>query len=337
MFINYAGVNTTIAVKDREFLSPDQWQALLDAKDDQTVANLLQDTPYAMSSQALSQPDQIEAVLMKGLKAAYDTMFEAAPQSQVVELFSAKYLYHNLKVLMKAKATDRNLDKLLIPIGRFSLDSLRHLVDTLESPTAYPSLVEEVRRTWQEYQAYQIADAIDVGFDGAYFAHLRMLEDKINNPQLKPLVDGMIDFYNVIAIQRAKELGKSRSFMYTMMTSRGSLDKADLIQLVEENRLDSWYQALNPTYLGRAFDQSIALMKEGQIKASHLEQLYDSYLHQLLHEHRLDTDGPFQVLRYLHGKEMEVRNLRLVLTGRANGIAQEKIKERMGTIYGKGL
>lgn len=333
----FAGVNTTIAVKEREFLSPDLWSAILDAKDNQTVASLLQDTPYALTADELSQPDIIETALMKNLKAAYALMFKESPISQVVELFSAKYLYHNLKVLMKMKASGKDLGHLLIDIGRYTLEDLRHLVETLESSVTYPSLVEEVRRTWQEYEAYQLTDAIDVGFDGAYFAHLRMLQEYLTEMDTHAIVDGLIDFYNVISIKRAQELGKSRAFMYTMMTSRGSMDKSDLIQLVEDHHLDQWYLKLNPKYLGKAFDSMVEAMKTGTITASDLESLKDTYLHQVLMDHQLDTSGPYQVLRYLFGKEMEIRNLRLLLVGRANGLSKEKLQERMGPIYGKGL
>ena len=43
--------------------------------------------------------------------------FEVSPQSDLVSLFTLKYTYHNLKVYLKHKATERKLGHLLIPIG----------------------------------------------------------------------------------------------------------------------------------------------------------------------------------------------------------------------------
>lgn len=333
----FSNINTMIAVKEKEFISEEKWQQLLTAPDNHAVATLLQDTPYAMSQEDLNQADVIENILMKGLKLAYDFAFESSPQTEVVELFSAKYLYHNLKVLMKMKASGRDLSGLLIDIGRFDTDTLAYVVENLESSTVYPRLVEEVKRTWNEYVSYQQTEAIDVGFDGAYFAHLRLLQERINNPELDPLINALVDFYNVITVKRAMELDKSRAYIYIMMTSRGSLDKADLIRLIEDNRLYQWVDSLDNHFLGEFMSQAEVAMKDGSITASQLERLNEAYIHQLLHEHRLDTRGPYQLLRFIYGKEMEVRNLRLVLLGRANGLSREQIEERMGAIYGQGL
>lgn len=334
---NFAGVNTTISVRERSFLTKDQWHQLIDAKDNATVSLLLQGTPYELSNEQLNNPDEIERVLMRALKNEYQFLFEESPQSEVIEIFSAQYLYHNLKVLMKMRATESNFEHLLIPIGKFSIDTLRHLVQTLESAIAYPSVVDEVRRTWAEYEAYKLKDAIDVGFDGAYFAHLRMLEERIADERVMPIINALVDFYNIIAIKRAMETGKARSFMYTMTTSRGSIDKNELISLIENKQLATWFEKQSDRYYGNLFTPYLAAMKTGDITASQLERLADAYLHQFLFEHRLDTEGPLQVMRYIFGKEMEVKNLRLVLMGRYNGLSKDQIKERMGAIYGQTI
>lgn len=334
---NFSGVNTTISVREQTFLTREQWNQLLDAKDNTTVSVLLQNTPYAMSVDQLNNPDEIERILMRELRREYRFLFEESPQTEIVELFSAQYLYHNLKVLMKMKATGQNFEHLLIPIGKFSMDTLRHLVENLESSVAYPSIVEEVRRTWSEYEVYQLTDAIDVGFDGAYFAHLRMLGQKIDVPSVQPVVNALIDFYNVIAIKRAIELGKTRSFMRTMTTSRGSIAKEDLINRIESNELAEWFENQSDVYFGEVFQSYLEAMQQGTITSNQLEQLSDDFLHQYFFEHRLDTSGPLQVMRYLFGKEIEVKNLRLALTGRANGLKKEQIQERMGAIYGETL
>ncbi|MBD3949869.1 V-type ATPase subunit [Tuanshanicoccus lijuaniae] len=334
---DFSSVNTTISIREKDFLTADEWQQLLDAKDAAAVALILQNTPYEMSVEQLEDPDAIESVLMTELRRTYRLLFDLSPQSEVIELFSSIYTYHNLKVLMKNRATGRDLSALLIPIGRFSIDALEHLVNNLESTIVYPSLVEEVRRTWSEYEAYQLTDAIDVGFDGAYFAHLRMLEERIDDECVEPIVNALVDFYNVIAVKRAMELDKGRSFMHTMMTSRGSVEKQDLIDAIENNELSNWFDAQDDIYYGPVFQKALKAMNDGTITASQLEKLKDDYLHQFLYEKRLESDGPLALLRYLVGKETEIRNLRLVLTGRVNGLQREQITERMGAIYGETI
>ncbi|MBR7927331.1 V-type ATPase subunit [Aerococcaceae bacterium zg-ZUI334] len=334
---DFSSVNTTISIREKDFLTTEEWQQLLDAKDTASVSLLLQNTPYEMSVEQLEDPDAIETVLMTELRRTYRWLFELSPQSEVIELFSSIYTYHNLKVLMKIRATGRDLSSLLIPIGRFSIEALEHLVNNLESAIVYPTLVEEVRRTWSEYEAYQLTDAIDVGFDGAYFAHLRMLEERISDERVAPIVNALVNFYNVIAVKRAMELAKGRSFMHTMMTSRGSVEKQILIDYIENNELSNWFEGQDNVYYGSVFQKATKAMDEGAMTASQLERLKDDYLHQFLYEKRLESDGPLTLLRYLVGKETEIRNLRLVLTGRVNGLKREQMTERMGAIYGETI
>lgn len=114
-----------------------------------------------------------------------------------------KYTYHNLKVYLKNKATERKLGHLLIPIGPYSLDVLEHLVATFSAEHCPAFMAEEVAATWQEFQDYQDLRVLEIGMDLAYFKHLRYLGDSLDHPILKQLVDVTIDFYNAITVKRA--------------------------------------------------------------------------------------------------------------------------------------
>lgn len=325
----FSGVNTVISVKEQALLTEKQWQDLLNATSFDALKLVLTGTPYEMTVSQLANPDMIEQILMQQLKETYDFLFEATPQSEIVDVFSAQYLFHNLKVLLKMKATQQSLEQLLIPIGKYSVDVLKHLVETLESTVVDDSVVLEVRNTWNDYETYQIIDAIDIGCDGGYFRYLRTLQQRIQDDSIGNLIDVMIDFYNFITVLRAKEMKKSRSFMYTMMTQQGQFSKNEVIEIIETNQLARLFEHLENPFFGRRFDHFIEKMETGSITARELEQLKDTYLSYLFDSHQLDTQGPFQVLRYLFKKEMEVSNLRLILTGFVNGLSKGQISERM--------
>src|SRR5574344_1499918 len=139
---DFSGLNTTISVKEQYFLSREEWQQLLNAKDAETLSIILQNSPYAMSVEQLSDPDKIEEVLMRELRNAYRFVFEESPQSEIVEIFSAQYLYHNLKVLMKMKVTGYDFENLLIDSGERQVDALSHGTQTFETSVLDPKGVE---------------------------------------------------------------------------------------------------------------------------------------------------------------------------------------------------
>ena len=43
--------------------------------------------------------------------------------------------------------------------------------------------------------------------------------------------------------------------------------------------------------------------------------------------------GPEIIFAYVHAKEIEIKNLRVCLVGRANGLSADFIKERLREIY----
>ena len=102
----YSQVNTGISVREASFLSPAQFDALLNSSDAEARANLLQGTAYALEADQLRQVQVVEQALMKHLLAEYDWAYQVAPNPAVVDLFALKYTYHNLKVFLKERATE---------------------------------------------------------------------------------------------------------------------------------------------------------------------------------------------------------------------------------------
>ena len=169
----YSQVNTGISVREASFVSPSQFEQLLASPSSESREGLLQGTPYALDSHEIKDLAALEKRLMAALLAEYQWAFEVAPQSDLVSLFTLKYTYHNLKVYLKHKATERKLGHLLIPIGPYSLDVLEHLVATFSAEHCPAFMAEEVAATWQEFQDYQDLRVLEIGMDLAYFKHLR--------------------------------------------------------------------------------------------------------------------------------------------------------------------
>ena len=113
----YSQVNTGISVREASFVSPSQFEQLLASPSSESREGLLQGTPYALDSHEIKDLAALEERLMAALLAEYQWAFEVSPQSDLVSLFTLKYTYHNLKVYLKNKATERKLGHLLIPIG----------------------------------------------------------------------------------------------------------------------------------------------------------------------------------------------------------------------------
>lgn len=331
----FAQVNTEISIHESSFLSPAQYEQLLRASSSESRSAALEGTAYNPNHEQLTDLNTIERFLMKHLFAEYTWAFEVSPTSALVEFFTLKYTYHNLKVLLKHKATGLNLKHLLIPVGSYSLDMLEQLITTFSTEYCPKLMVDEIEATWAEYQDYQDVRVLEIGMDLAYFAHLKRLESEFEDERLKQLVRLTIDFYNATTVQRAIRHQKPHSFMTQLLSDDGSLTSAEWIELAEKGQLTDWFSQVNLLEFDAELRSYEEKMHLGKLTNLELEYLADLVPFKLLEQGRFETSGPLPLARYLLGKELEVKNLRLILTGLTNQLPVENIKERMRPIYGQ--
>ncbi|MDQ0223292.1 V-type ATPase subunit [Streptococcus moroccensis] len=331
----FSQINTAISVREARMVTKEQFDQLLTADDRDRLVIALQDTDYQLDKETLADPNAIEDVLMKHLAEEYRFAFEETPVEEIVQLFALRYTYHNLKVLLKARATGQELNGLLLPIGRYSKDILDHLVTTLTSEVCPEVMVEEVAATWSDYQDYRDIRVLDIGMDMAYFKHLNALAEQIDVPELTAYVALTVDFYNVITVKRGLNLEKPRSFMRQLLSEDAMLKAREYLKLYEEGSLLSWFNQLYPNSMDPATKPYETRLAQSDISAVELEYLMDVLRFQVLDQGRFETQGPLPLARYIWGKELEVKNLRLILTGRSNELDSELLKERMRPVYGQ--
>ncbi|WP_205015394.1 V-type ATPase subunit [Streptococcus porcinus] len=329
----FSQLNTSISVKEKDFISEQEFTMLLNAKNKEELSLLLQKTPYSISITDLDNLDTVEKVLMKELGKTFKWVSAECPVPEIVDLFILPYLYHNVKVLLKAKASQKNLDHLLIPFGGTSLPALQHLVRTLKSDYFPAYFEEEIQSIWEEYVDYGDSRVIEIGADLAYFKHLRRIAEQLDDPVFDKAVDILTDSYNVLTLMRAKNLNKSDGFIKQLLTEQSSLTYQELTCGPIYQTLSSWYNQLLPeNYSSRLanYEQKIA---KGKLSIRELEELVDLLIFYLFDDSKFTCQGPYPVARFLLTKLFEIKNLRLILSAKVNQLPLDLVKERLRPFY----
>lgn len=333
----FSQINTTISVKERELITLDQFEKLLQAPDTESLALLLQATSYRLSAADLADLNLIDQQLTSRLAKEYAWAFAESPDQDIVSMFALRYVYHNIKVFFKTRATKQELKHLLIPIGSQPLEALEHLISTFSSENFPEFMVNELAMIWAEYEDYKDIRVLDIGTDLAYFKHLKHLANQVEleSEVFSQAIGLMIDFYNVITVQRALSQGKPQSFMMQLLSDEGSLSAREFIELGEKQELISWFTQVNPNHFNTDWAEFEDKMRQGSISAVELEYLYDLMQFQLLDPAKYTVEGPLVLARYLLCREFEVKNLRLLLSAISNQLPLELVKERIRPIYGQ--
>lgn len=329
---DYKGINTLIRTYELRLLTTDDFSRILKADDLKTALDILKGSDYDFDEGEVLRTKDFNGFLMAHLAEVYQELFAIAPEPELIELFTLRYSYHNLKVLLKQYFLEENYEELLIPIGRLSIDSLKKLVETDELDEADPIMVEAVREAKSDYSETNMLEAVTVFMDTYYFRHLRRIADQLHFDAITNIVDTQIDLYNLSSLVRSLNQKKPRSHLHTVLSSSGSIPKLDII----EESVNGAVSVLRKYYAGKSYGSRLEMVIEddNRINTLKLDKLVDDIVHDIVSEGIYQPFGPMPLLGYIYAKETEVTNLRLLLVGKDNHISEDKLRERVRHVYG---
>lgn len=331
--IDYKGVNTVLRTYELKLLTEADYDRMLKASSLKDALEVLKGTGYDFDEKETLVNKNFEGFLMEHLAEVYQELFSITPVPEVVELFALRYTYHNLKVLLKQRFSGENLEHLLIPIGKYSIGSLKKLVETGDGNDENPILIEGVQEAIRDFDEGHRIEAATIFMDTYYFRHLRSISNTIQHPSITKMVDGMIDLYNLSTMIRSLKQNKPRGFLYTVLSSSGSIAKRDLI----EESINGPSAVMRKHYFSKAYGTRLSNMVSettNEVDTQKLDKLVDELTYELVAEGLYQPFGPIPLLGYLFAKEKEVTNLRLILVGKDNQIDEQILRERMRPVYG---
>lgn len=329
--IDYKAINTLIRTYELKLLQKDDFERLLKADDLKATLDTLKATDYEFDQEELLQTKQFNEMLMAHLADVYRAMYEAAPQPQLLDLFTLRYTYHNLKVLLKDLFLESNQETLLIPIGSLSVDQLKTLVSSGKNDNAHPLMVEAVRLTKEDFEERQLIEAVTVYMDTYYLRHLRAISDDLQNEDISAITDILIDLYNLTTLVRSLNQGKPRSHLHALLSSSGTVSKQDLI----DDSINGAVSVLKKYYSSKVYGSKLeVVIEDNKINTLKLDKIMDELISEIVSEGIYQAFGPMPLLGYIYAKETEITNLRLLLVGKDNQIDETILRERMRTIYG---
>ncbi|MEG0442473.1 MAG: V-type ATP synthase subunit C [Carnobacterium sp.] len=328
----FAGTNARIRVYESNLLRNDQFERMLQAPDFEEALNVLKDTPYRNDIEQLKETKDYDLMLVNELQRMYAELFSISPEPNLVELFSLRYSYHNLKVLLKEYFTKNDFTTMLIPIGKNSISTLRQAVETSRSDDLDQEYLTSILEVKTDYEEYYNIQSIDIILDRRYFTHLKQLAIKIEDPKVLELIVLYIDLNNLSTLTRAISQKRSRNFLTTILSDAGSMPIEELISLGSESLEEAGKKLAEGKY--REIVTASIRSDNQELSPVKIDLATDDAFMEKMKDAKLEVFGPMPLLAYIYAKENEVKNLRLVLVGKENKLPLEEVTERMRINYG---
>ncbi|WP_297811617.1 V-type ATP synthase subunit C [uncultured Finegoldia sp.] len=317
-------------VKEKELLTRNDYERLIDATNLDETVRLLSDTVYQSEFAMLDKYEHYDQALKNELKKTYKYMYDMSDFQYPVDLMALKYDYHNLKVLIKEYLKKEDFSHMLSEITRIEYKSIR---DSLRenTETEFEHYDKVIRQSINDFEENKDPQMIDIFADREYFEETSEIAEKIDSKLINEYVEDLIDFTNIKTLLRVQNQKKNLEFLKKVIISGGSIEsekfEAHLHSEITED--SSLFKQARIYY---SVKDAISEYKKSN-SLSAFEKAMDDYLMEKVKEIKKVTYGAEVLFGYLFAKETEIKNLRIIFVGKINSLKPDYIRSKLRLSY----
>lgn len=319
-----------VKAMETRLLDQSHFERMINSSNTDEALKVLSETVYSAALAELEDAYNFEDILGDELSYTFNTVLNISPVPELIGMLALRYDVHNLKVLFKAKFLGVKSD-LLIPVGSMELSKLEHAV----SEDNYLFLPGKLRRAAnninEDFMLNRDPQIIDLILDQVLFEQLMDSARGYDSRFLEGLFVRQIDLTNLKTLIRIKRMGLNRDFLTRVLLPNGSISVHKLTAMIEEP-VESLISLLAISDYAELVSEGVREWSE-KGSASLLEKLSDNFITAYLKEGKWVPFGIEPLVGYLWAKEIEIKNIRIVLVGKINKLPAKSIRERMRDVY----
>lgn len=325
---DYLFATAYVRAKEAKLLKKEQYERIIDSRSYQDGAKALEEYGY----ENVSGMDEValENYLSSRREKLISDVRFAVPDKALVDAFTIKYDYHNLKVLIKSSASGSEGNELLSSSGSIPEGKIReayHASDLALLPPAMAAGIREAGDALGRTGDPQLADVI---LDKAYFLQLLNIGADSGSAFLTGYAMLSIDSANLRAAVRLTRIGKDAAFMLRVLASGGNISAERVVSAFTTGR------QISALYTGSglaaaAAEGEAAIQKNGSL--TKFEKLCDDAVTKYLSAAKYSGFGETAVIGYVYAVENELASVRVILTELKAGLPAKVIRERLRDSY----
>lgn len=332
--LDFSSANTLVRIREESLLSRQDMQAILDAQTNEEIRRSLERTAYAPY---VTDENPVEAVL-SGLKEEAYSLFEWAleisPIKELVMYFSLRRSYHNLKVLSKAYILETEAKDLYLSDLVYSVSAMEAAIQTKKSAVLPKLMLDAISDACDGSIQKNEVQIVDVIYDRYYFRHIIETAKKIGNDEILNFTKKSIDLYNISMLIRASKQKRGRTFLTSVLSSEGNIAKSRWIEMRSESLEELTESLLNTPYQ-KEIEQALRKNENGEllVSATKFDIVRDNSRMTHLQDAKLQVFGPMPLFAFLYSKEIERKNIRIIMKSKRDHLPKRITEERLRDSY----
>ncbi len=331
-----------VAVMRSKLIRKDDYYRLLKMKLNDII-RFLQETEYKKEIDEMavsySGVELVELALNKNIVKTFNKLKRIAEYDglrRVMEEYMKRNDIWNLKTIIRGRFTGQSEERikdLLIPVGELSesflldllkKESIEDIIKAIDLPDQ-----ELVNQAIELFREKNSLFALENLLDRAYYEGAIEFSRKMprQGHVFRKFIENEIDTLNIKILLRMKKAGIEREEAERFLIPSGAdLSVADLRKLAGAEDTDSlmgMLEKMGYAKITAAYDRSKKDIAPVELKLS--KQLLDDVI-LLLHTYPLSVDV---ILGYMFAKEIEARNIRMLIKGKQLGLQDEFIENEL--------
>lgn len=315
-----------IRYAEKKLLTKQQLYRLADAKSLEDAIKLLNETSYSSELSKLDRPENYEAVLSDVLNKTYRDVMEISPDKSLVEILSCKYNYHNLKVLVKEYILKEKFNSMYCMLDENGIETFRELALKDDE-----GLSKDFKESLEFYETTKDPQDIDIFIDKKYFEKVLSLAEEFKLDMISEYFRAMIDFINLRTFIRCRKQNQVKETLKKVLIEGGDVETERILEMFYDD-IETLPIKLKAYKIGRVLAKIIEEYKNTNSLNS-FEKKMDDYLVEIVRKTKSIHYGAEVIFSFLFAKELEIKNLRLILVGKVNDLSADFIKERLREVY----
>ncbi|MDY2919111.1 MAG: V-type ATPase subunit [Anaerococcus sp.] len=343
---DYIGASISTRINEKNLLTRSDFERLNDLDTIDEVLNNLSDTIYRDSIDELSNAQEYEEILKKELKRSYALLEELAPDNKILNYMKEKYHFHNLKVMVKEIIQGKDYKNLYMDLGGLDLTFIKKNLIKEEKKDSFDfvlgdkkeDLPREVkylsfaREALEKFEGSKNPQDIDLSLDKDFYQMKLVDAKEIKAEKLTEFTREEIDLVNIVSLLRVKSQDESLDLLKESLIDGGfiSMDKFIDYFSYDINRIR---EAMTNTNVGKYVKDILKDDRNIDEMIMALEKVIDDHLTDFTIDSKMVTFGPEVLMNFLISKEIEIKNLRILLVAKQNNLDKDLSLERLRKSY----
>lgn len=326
----YTFADAYIGSFTRNLMSRKDMMRLASCKDLKAAEAVLQEFGYGEAKELYD--DDIEWFIRREQNKLFDLIYDTLPERKELAMCLFPYDYHNIKVCLKSEflgitPTEDHL------MSNGDID-WKHMVAMVRDRnfTFMPTVMKEaIIEATDLFGRSGDPQEIDIILDKACYKQMLQAAEETGEDFLIGIVKRQIDILNLKTFVRLRQMKKPWNFFQKVYLAGGNISESFFFSAWEEN-YSQIADKLTPYGLSEAMARGGAKLSETGDFAL-FEKLCEDALMEFNKKAKYESFGVVPIAGYWYAKELEIDNLRIILTGILIGDEPEQIAEKLREPY----